>query len=692
MSHPARSGGERDAVFAKAREDFFLAGKIPESGVPVEIMRSWARCREGGLNHAEASSLGPANRSMLAESRDRSAELLSHASGIMEHVFAQIRNSGSMVILSDTEGMIIHSLGDPAFVDRASRVALQPGASWNERLRGTNAIGTALADLVAVDVSGPEHYCECNGFLTCSAVPVFDVDGRVAGVLDISGDYRNPQRHTLGLVKLSVQLLEKRLFEQRFANRMQVAFHARPEYIGSLQEAIVAIDEQGEVLGANQVAREWFASMGKGAKLLSFGNLLKGGFGAFADRSGSSAGSAKGLRKLDLREGGEIYAQLRGLRRVSVPKSETRFDASPRAEIRETASAVTQAPPCAKSGSGVTLECLDTGDERLHLALDRARRVAGRGIPLLIQGESGVGKELFAQAFHNSGPRVDGPFVALNCAAIPETLIESELFGYVGGAFTGARREGSIGRIQQADGGTLFLDEIGDMPLGMQARLLRVLQERRVTPVGSLKSIPVDISLVCATHRNLREAVADGVFREDLYYRVNGLSVTLPALRERTDMRQLVANVLAVECEEIGLSNMAISEQVMGFFAQYAWPGNIRQLQNVIRLALALLDPDEREIQAVHLPDELFGEEAMANDNEVPPRRASSPPTLASAGSPAVTGEDDTGIALGHGQRLDEIELNVIRSVLRETGGNLSAAARKLGVSRNTLYRKLGKL
>jgi transcriptional regulator of acetoin/glycerol metabolism len=685
MTHPAHVLGERDVAIAKAREDFFLSGKVPDSGVPQAIYRSWTRCRETGLNHSLAESLAPANRTLLAESRDRSEQLLHQASGIMEHVFAQIRHSGSMVILSDSEGMIIHSLGDPAFVDRASRVALQPGASWNEALRGTNAIGTALADRMPVEVYGPEHYCDCNGFLTCSAVPVFDVDGRVAGVLDISGDYRNHQRHTLGLVKLSVQLLEKRLFEQRFENHMLLAFHARPEYLGSLQEAIVAIDEQGDLLGANQVAREWLASLGREAKRLTFGSLFKGAFGAFADKTGSVSGSAMGIRKLELRDGGQIYAQLRGLRRVSVAKIDAGSSNRPRSQ------ALSAAPvsSCAQSGRGVTLECLDTGDERLHLALDRARRVAGRGIPLLIQGESGVGKELFAQAFHNSGPRAGGAFVALNCAAIPETLIESELFGYVGGAFTGARREGSIGKIQQADGGTLFLDEIGDMPLGMQARLLRVLQERSVTPVGGLKQVPVDISLVCATHCNLREAVARGVFREDLYYRVNGLSVTLPPLRERTDIRGLVANVLAVECAEASLTDIAISEQVLGFFSHYAWPGNIRQLQNVIRLALALLDPDESEIRAVHLPEELFGEEAMANDYEHTTRReqvATETPGLSKSGA------DEIGMLSGRGQRLEEIELSAIRAVLRDTDGNLSAAARKLGVSRNTLYRKLGKM
>ncbi len=686
MSHPAIEAGEREAVLADARKRFFDKGESRLEGVEAPILRSWLRCKDNGLQPGDPRISAPASRVRLSESRERSDTMLQHASGVMEHVFAQIRNSGSMVILADMDGMIIHSLGDPSFVDKACRVALQPGASWNERVRGTNAIGTAIADRCCVEVYGPEHFFNGNAFLACSAAPVFDAHGRVAGVLDISSDFRSHQRHTLGLVRLSVQLLEKRLFEAQFSGEMVLAFHARPEYLGSLQEAVVALDESGAVIGSNPVAREWLATLGCGGSGVDFGQFFKGRFGVFLDRASASANSPMSIHKLDLRQGGEIYAQLRGARKIkSMKPSELQF------KEQNEASTATETVPCAQSGGVVTLECLDTGDERLHLSLERARRVAGKDIPLLVQGESGVGKELFAQAFHNSGPRAKGPFVALNCAAIPETLIESELFGYAGGAFTGARREGAMGRIQQASGGTLFLDEIGDMPIGMQARLLRVLQERCVMPVGSLKAIPVDISLVCATHRNLREAVAQGVFREDLYYRVNGLTVTLPPLRERSDIRGLVMNVLAVECAESGQGIVTICEPVMEYFQRYPWPGNIRQLQNVLRVALALLDDGEKQIRAVHLPEELFADEAMSGE-ESRPLPVSSP--LAAEASANMSRQDlavAPGAAPGVG-RLDEIELNAIRRVMEETGGNISAAARKLGVSRNTLYRKLGRM
>jgi len=677
-----QTGEAADERVVLARRRFFYEGDVPEGSLLAPtILRSWQRCRESGLEQVGSTRIDCAGRAHLSESRERCATLLDQAGGLMEHVFEQIRASGSMVILADVDGMIIHSLGDAAFVDRAGQVALQPGASWNEGLRGTNAIGTAIAEATAVEVLGHEHYLEHNGFLTCTASPVFDAHGKMIGVFDISGDHRSHQRHTLGLVRLSVQLLEKRLFETAFAKDILIAFHARPEYIGSLQEAVIAVNAEGIILGANPVARAWLPGLCKCGDDSSFAKLLKPRFGTVLDRAAAAERSAHTILKLDLRDGGELYAQVRGFRPPAVASAALQLADSP------TPAGARGAPkPCDRSAEKVTLDCLATGDERQQRALDRARRVAGKDIPLLIQGESGVGKELFARAFHNSGPRADGLFVALNCAAIPENLIESELFGYVGGAFTGARREGSIGKIQQAHGGTLFLDEIGDMPMNMQARLLRVLQERSVTPVGALKSIPVEISLVCATHRMLKDAIGRGEFREDLYYRVNGLTVTLPPLRERSDIRRLVQQILAVESADSGRSQVSISEEVLRFFEGYPWPGNIRQLQNVIRVSVALLDDDETVVLPLHLPEELFATDPGDDYEE---RRQPSTARESSAGN----SEPLSGTVPDQGARsLDQIELDAITRVMREVGGNLSAAARRLGVSRNTLYRKLGRM
>jgi transcriptional regulator with PAS, ATPase and Fis domain len=310
--------------------------------------------------------------------------------------------------------------------------------------------------------------------------------------------------------------------------------------------------------------------------------------------------------------------------------------------------------------SNCALGRLTHGDARVRRAIDRAHRIIDKPIPLLIQGESGVGKEMFAQAFHRSGARAERPFVALNCAALPEHLIESELFGYVGGAFTGARKEGATGKIVQACGGTLFLDEIGDMPLGMQVRLLRVLQERTVVPLGGAQPQPVDVSLVCATHHQLMDAVAHGSFREDLYYRINGLTVTLPPLRERSDVLELAETMLHGCAPTRPLS---LSPDVRFLFARHPWPGNLRQLNNSIRVAVALLDEDEYVIRTEHLPEDLF---AQPDDETL-----MAPPARGDVGNLRTT----TRCA--------------IEKALARTGGNVSAAARLLGISRNTLYRRL---
>ena len=257
------------------------------------------------------------------------------------------------------------------------------------------------------------------------------------------------------------------------------------------------------------------------------------------------------------------------------------------------------APPLA------TLETLDTGDAQVAAILRRVAKLRGRDIPILVLGKTGTGKEWLARAIHHDSPRRTAPFVALNCASLPDTLIEAELFGYEDGAFTGAKKRGSVGKIVQADGGTLFLDEIGDMPLAQQVRLMRVLQERTVVPLGGTRAIPVDLRIVCATHRNLREMIEAGTFREDLYYRINGLVVTLPPLRERTDLAALV-DAHARHCKPEGERlPTRVSAEVLERFAQCRWPGNLRQLANVLRTASIMAEGAE-QIELEDLPDDFL--------------------------------------------------------------------------------------
>lgn len=661
----------------EAREAFLHEGAAPGEVLSLGkwVTRSWERCRSKGLEgDSLPEGLAVVSAEKLREARERSSFLLSQSRGLLAHLYEQIRSTGSVVVLSDNSGLLLESIGDADFVDRAIRVALQPGACWDEARRGTNAVGTALADQMPVEVVGSEHFYDCNGILTCSAAPIFDAHDRLIGVLDISGDYRSYQRHTLGLVRMTTSLLERRLFEAEYAQHILVSVHSELEYVGTLQEGLLAFSSEGQLLACNRDALQMLGLNRNQVLRLDFGMIFDAGFETFMDRAGSEAYT---LVAVPVRGGGRVYARvcLPAAIRAMVsgrpnPGSERRASAPPSGGQGAPAPAAVATPQHCRDGEP-SFACLDTGDGQLGLAIARARRIVGRDIPLLILGESGVGKEMFAKAYHRAGPRSDAPFIALNCAAIPENLIESELFGYVGGAFTGARREGSIGKIQQASGGTLFLDEIGDMPLALQARLLRVLQERSVTPLGGTRAIQVNIALVCATHRNLPEAVREGSFRQDLYYRVNGLTVKLPPLRERSDIRRIVENIL--EIEAVGRAPVRIAPDVLEFFVRYPWPGNIRQLHNVLRVAVALLDEGENLITSTHLPEELF---AMEGDSEL----QATVGKVASKSTMAAPGES-----------LEAIECRAIEQVLAEEGGNVSRAARRLGISRNTLYRKLGR-
>jgi transcriptional regulator of acetoin/glycerol metabolism len=302
------------------------------------------------------------------------------------------------------------------------------------------------------------------------------------------------------------------------------------------------------------------------------------------------------------------------------------------------------------------LEALDTGDAGLKKLLHQLRRVLGRNLPILLQGETGVGKDVFARAIHEAGPRAQKPFVAVNCAALPESLIESELFGHAPGAFTGAKREGAIGRLREAHGGTLFLDEIGDMPVALQTRLLRVLEDGSVTPIGG-RPVQVDFLLISATNADIKARIGDQTFRKDLYYRLNGFLVTLPPLRERTDLAALVASILA---REGGGRDVALSPELAAAFAAYIWPGNLRQLTTMLRTACLMLDDGETVIHPHHLSEADLAE-LMAKPT----------PRLEPPGS------------------LREKSDAMIAATLAATGGNIAAAARRLNISRNTLYRRL---
>lgn len=628
-----------ESALRQARWHLLEHGDFPVEGIDERVARSWRRSLAAGLMPAgRTQETEHASGGELREVRAFNHELLAHSQPVMEYLFEQVRHSQGMVILADPRGTLMHTLGHADFLSKAERVALAAGASWNEQHRGTNAIGTALIEGSGIEIHGAEHFFDRNDFLTCTAVPIQSSRGEVMGILDISGDQRSGHAHTLGLVGMAARMIENRLLVASRRHPVRLHLHRRQEGIGTVAEGILALSNDGWIVGANR----------SGLALLGL--------------TPADLGTLPLERRLDVRLD-ELLSRHR--RRPGQPVLIHLHDGTPLFALVH-AEPVALVAPVAAVAAAVSpvpddaLVLLDTGDPRWHAATEKARRVAGKAIPLLIQGESGVGKELFARATHDSGPRRKHPFVAINCAAMPEHLIEAELFGYAPGAFTGARREGSPGRLREAHGGTLFLDEIGDMPLALQTRLLRVLQERRVRRVGDVTEAPVDVRFLAATGVPADVAIREGRLRQDLFYRIGVITIDLPPLRERADDIPFLAQHFLERCSRVFPNKVeTIDPRVIDLLTTYPWPGNVREMSNVIESIFAL--GASGRVVPEDLPEHL---------RQRPGRRGDTP----AAGGP---------------EALADAERRAVEQALRAARGNKSRAASILGISRTRLYNKL---
>ncbi|MFN3886458.1 MAG: sigma-54-dependent Fis family transcriptional regulator [Aquabacterium sp.] len=660
----------------QARRCLLETGEVPEGVVSLQVSLSWQRSQMAGLSPAEPpvappiSSAADLRRALACE-----YDLLAHARPVMEFLYDQMRDSGSLVVLADSQGLLLHSLGDPDFVTRAERVSLAPGALWREEHRGTNAIGTAIANGCPTVIHGAEHYLERNSFLTCAASPVMAPDGRLRGVLDISVDQSGYHPHTFALVRSAARMIEDRLFHARHINDPLLRLHPHVEGLGSVGEGLLAVSEDGWIMGANAVAQHWLGLSASQIGAITLDRV----FGPQAMRLQSLPATGQPTRVTTM-QGQNLFVRDEPDRRrrvwAATPVSPNRARAASAASSAAAAAALAAArgrPPQAQDRRD---------DRRMAQALTRALRVQAQGIPVLLQGETGTGKEVFARTLHAEGDRASKPFVTVNCASLPEALLEAELFGYAGGAFPGARPEGAPGRIRQADGGTLFLDEIGELPPALQARLLRVMQDKQVVAVGACHAEPVDFVLACATHHPLRDAVTAGRFREDLYWRINGLTVQIPALRERGDTADLIDDMLAsIALDMKRPEPPRITTEVVEALLQHPWPGNLRQLHAVLRTACALLGPHEDELHWEHFSEDLWYDvfsRPYRDDAPMAPRLDPGLPP-----PPSATAEEPGEVNL---RRLSH---TAIERAIQASNGNMSEAARKLGISRNTLYRRL---
>ena len=686
------------------------------------ISASHQRSADHGLAPGFTPDPAPLARPCLNQAQDENRLLYQHASPVMETLHEQIANTHSMVLLTSRNGLILHSLGDADFLEKAQRVALMPGVEWSEQSKGTNAIGTALTEERPVVVHGQDHFLRAHQFLTCSCAPIVDPFGKVIGALDVTGDERSFHQHTMALVRMSAQMIENHMFANVFPDALRLHFHSRLEFLNTLVEGIIVFTMDGRFVSANRSAQFQLSLSSNALRAHTFSSLFGLPVSQFFDRLRHAAGQPIGLC---LHNGVNVHVQARMRPQPTWLASDWSGDLARPPQASDAGLAAGSDAPAAPvsvsaraSGraSLSSLHYLNPGDAQVAAVLHKLQRVQGSDIPIMILGETGTGKDLLARAIHNDSQRARRPFVSINCASIPETLIESELFGYEEGAFTGARRRGSPGKIQMAHGGTLFLDEIGDMPIQLQARLLRVLQERRVTPLGSGKEYEVDVMLICATHCNLKSRIQQGLFRQDLYYRLNGLVLRLPALRERTDFAVVAQKILL---SFSGPDRPALlSEEVMRLFQRYRWPGNIRELHNLLRTACAMAGPGGR-IGPEHLPEDFLEEVRDSGEGAVLPAGDRALPSASVIIAPLGPEPQTTGLGgvpfapsvpqaaalpeppslpepahihLPGAARLQDVALQAMTETLRRCKGNVSAAAKLLGVSRNTIYRKKDQL
>jgi sigma-54 dependent transcriptional regulator, acetoin dehydrogenase operon transcriptional activator AcoR len=646
------------------------------------VTRSWIRCLDQyHLRPDKPRDPAVVGRGPLEERQARRAAVIECARYEMTTLYQQLADNEIAVLLTDTDGVILHMVASPEFAAEVGPLGLRAGGIWSETEAGTNGMGTCLAAAGPVTVCREDHFFTQFTKLTCSAVPVFDPTGSIVAALDVTSRSSHMQQHLLVLLSMTARMIENRLIDHEFRRAHPLHFHSRPEFVYTLHEGKLAVDDDGRILAANRSAmfQLGLQSMDE-LRERRIEDLFQSSLADMLQRSASSSfhpivtyGTDAALRFFAVvRRPASVANALAG----SAPAS-----AAPASTPSTAAASRAKARPVALRSGDCTFE-----DPRLQEQLAIGRRVIARCTPVLVCGETGSGKEVFARALHDGSPRAGGAFVAINCASLPEALIESELFGYCAGAFTGAQRSGRRGKVLQADGGTLFLDEIADMPLELQSRLLRVLDERRVTPLGTEESHAVDFQLISASHRNLPAMVREGRFREDLYYRLAGIEVQLPALRERSDKLELIRGLLLAE----GGANASLTPEAERLLMAHGWPGNIRQLRHVLRTAAALADG--KPITRNHLPAMAVSFQPAFRVN-VERSDATQPATALGAATCPVRdahGESNTGTA-----KLNPIQSNerqLLLQLLDQHRWNVSNVAKALALSRNTLYRKIHKL
>ncbi|ELA9353838.1 sigma-54-dependent Fis family transcriptional regulator [Vibrio parahaemolyticus] len=568
------------------------------------LSTSWIRSEQAGLKQRRRPEDIRVTPATLQDRRHQLNFLLETVIQFALPLFNQLfAHSDSRLILTDADGVIIGSWGQPKFREKLTEIALSSGACWQEKVKGTNAIGTAIIEAKPVSVIGDQHFIQHHRFISCSANPIFDHLGHLIGVLDITSEQKKHDFSTQVLVQNMVQQVENQLLNLIPQGHIRVDLACEKGLLNSGWQGIIIANEDGQILAHNQVA----------SQLLAQQNVI-----------------------------GQSLDDILSIQSADHPFV---FKTKPLTDKK------------VKPRSVTASNDLHYGDSTVEHCWQQANRVIDKDISLLILGETGVGKNEFVKALHKNSQRKTGPLVSVNCGALPKDLVESELFGYVAGAFTGANSKGYQGKIRQAHKGILFLDEIADLPLEAQSRLLHVLQDKTVLPVGSNQSVQVDTQIIAATHKDLDSLVSEGLFRQDLYYRLNGLIIELPRFEERDDKQQLIANIHRRHAE----SEQQLCPHLLSLLLSYSWPGNLRELDSLIKVS-ALMAQGEETLELAHVPTHLSKKLSQAQD-------------VTTAAEPTL--------------KLRATVEDKLLKTYQANQGNISKTSRMLGVSRNTIYRKL---
>mgnify|MGYP003819434283 CR=1 FL=1 len=640
---------------------FVETGQFRGPKPDLVLLESWKRCREMDVDPSPRSCWDFTPIKQLEPFAARLHEL---TRDIETRTYKAIQGKNLLITMTDNKARVVRTCGDRETLLEADKLNFGPGANWAETSVGTNAIGTALVTGRPIQVFGEEHYCRSHHAWSCCAAPIFDPHGNAWGCFDISGPVSSDFSQVFPLVLSAAREVERHLFNAYLADIEIKSRSLVSAVFNAVLTGVLTVDDCGRITHSNQAAE---ALLGQESGSLRGQNIdTYVNFGPYLTRQKQDPSCTEPMNLLCLVNphlvvrASPVYAYTGPWNHAIVTLNEPQIvhPAPSRDKSRDLPAGGTE---IASHRFGRVLY----NSPAMVRAVQKARQVAQTPSTVLLSGETGTGKELFAQGIHEASSRASGPFVAVNCGAMPKELVQSELFGYRGGAFTGAADKGRIGKFEQADKGTLFLDEISEMPLEMQVNLLRPLEERSVVRVGGTQARSVDVKVIVATNRNLAELVAKGTFREDLYYRINVVCINIPPLREREGDVPLLAEYHARRlCQEFRLPFSGIDPAAMEILCAYHWPGNVRELLNCMEYAVNAME--DGVLRPEHLPNLAGG--------------ASDAPS-------SVVAQVKAGKAF----KLENVAAETIREALSHHGGNVSHAARALGIGRNTLYAKMRK-